>query len=90
MTVEAEEIQRIVDLRKNINSLSTKAIGKMGRNIKRLRQEREMSLDGLGALIGYSASYLSTIENGARPGTIKMMISIAAVLETTPNDLLEF
>lgn len=51
------------------------------------REYRGMKAGELAAASGLAASYLSDIENGKKPGSVKAMKRIAAALNVTVDDL---
>ena len=52
------------------------------------REYRGMKTGELAAAAGLAASYLSDIENGKKPGSVKTMKRIAAALNVTVYDLI--
>ena len=52
------------------------------------REYRGMKASELAAVANIAASYLSDIENGKKPGSIKAMKRIATVLNLTVDDLI--
>ena len=52
------------------------------------RDYRSMKASDLAAGAGIAASYLSDIENGKKPGSVKAMKRIADALNVTVNDLI--
>ncbi len=52
------------------------------------RDYRGMKATELAAAAGIAASYLSDIENGKKPGSVKAMKRIAGALNVTVDDLL--
>src|ERR687897_3620185 len=61
----------------------------IGRRIRQLRTERGMTLDGLATAVDRAPSQLSMIENGRREPKLTLLRSIARVLGTTLDALLE-
>jgi quercetin dioxygenase-like cupin family protein len=55
----------------------------LGESLRRLREERGMSLRSLAAKTGFSPSFISQIENSQASPSISSMEKIAAVLEIT-------
>jgi transcriptional regulator with XRE-family HTH domain len=59
-------------------------------NVRRIRLERQLSQDGLAALIdGVDQRAISLIENSRSNPTLVMIEAIAEALETTVVDLLD-
>ncbi len=52
------------------------------------RDYRDMKAGELATAAGIAASYLSDIENGKKPGSVKAMKRIAAALNVTVDDLI--
>ena len=52
------------------------------------RDYRDMKAGALAAAAGIAASYLSDIENGKKPGSVKAMKRLAAALNVTVDDLI--
>lgn len=61
----------------------------VARNLKKLRETRNLSLDGLARLTGVSKSMLGQIERGAVNPTISMVWKIAVGLKVSFMSLLE-
>ena len=57
----------------------------IGRTVRRLRQERQLTQQALAARLGISASYLNLIEHDQRAVTAALLLTIA---ETLRVDLL--
>jgi transcriptional regulator with XRE-family HTH domain len=55
----------------------------IGRRLRALRQERQLSLEALGARSGVSVSMLSTVERGQKVPSILVMGQIATALGTS-------
>lgn len=60
-----------------------------GHRLRHYRRLRGLTLDGLGALVGKPAPYLSNLENGRREPKLGLVQALAAALEVTPADLLD-
>src|SRR5487761_1471189 len=52
----------------------------IGRTVRRLRQERELSQQALASRLGISASYLNLIEHEQRAVTASLLIKLAETL----------
>lgn len=55
----------------------------LGESLRRLREQQHITLRGLGEQTGFSASFLSQIENGQCSPSLSSMEKIAAVLGVT-------
>jgi transcriptional regulator with XRE-family HTH domain len=64
------------------------AIAAIGRRIRRLRQRRGLSLDGVASKAGISRSLVSKIENGRVSSPIATLANVAAALDTTVGHLI--
>lgn len=60
----------------------------LGKQIRHLRKQREMSLDDLGAAVGAAASQLSLIENGKKEPKLSMLRALARELGVSSDELL--
>lgn len=60
-----------------------------GRRLRHFRRQRGLTLDGLGAIVGKPAPYLSNLENGKREPRLGLVNSLAEALEVSPADLLD-
>lgn len=58
------------------------------KNIKKFRNERELSQDKLSEMANISSSFLSDIENGKKWGSFETLVSIAGALNVEPYELL--
>ncbi|HET8996375.1 MAG TPA: helix-turn-helix transcriptional regulator, partial [Acetobacteraceae bacterium] len=52
----------------------------IGRTVRRLRQERDLSQQALAARLGISASYLNLIEHDQRAVTASLLIKLGETL----------
>ena len=59
----------------------------VGRRIRQLRTERNLTLDDLGAAVGRAPSQISMIENGHQEPRLAVLRAIAAALDVTLIDL---
>jgi transcriptional regulator with XRE-family HTH domain len=67
-----------------------KAIGKLlGRRIRRIRQEKSLTLKQIEAKVGVSATHISEIERGKTSPTIGALEKISAALEIPPSQLID-
>ena len=62
--------------------------GLVGRNVARIRRERQMTQEQLSERSGLSQQYLSTLERGSRNPTVVTLDEIAKALSVTVTDLL--
>ena len=62
--------------------------GLVGRNVTRMRRERQMTQEQLSERSGLSQQYLSTLERGSRNPTVMTLDEIARALSVTVIDLL--
>ncbi|MFS0719055.1 MULTISPECIES: helix-turn-helix domain-containing protein [Brevundimonas] len=60
----------------------------LGENVRRIRREREMTLETLAHEVGLAYSYLGQLERGQRNPTLGVIERIAEVLNVDPLDLL--
>jgi DNA-binding XRE family transcriptional regulator len=61
----------------------------LGRNIRRLRSERELTQEELASRAGLSANYVGEIERGMRNPSVKVLFDLARALTRPPATLLE-
>src|ERR1700761_760296 len=59
-----------------------------GHRLRHLRRQAGLTLEGLGAAVGRSPSYLSQLENGHREPRLSTVNQLAAALNCRPADLL--
>lgn len=59
----------------------------LGRNIRRLREERELSQEEVAFRAGMNRAYLSDVERGARNPTVRVAGRIAKALGVDPVEL---
>ena len=63
---------------------------KIGKNLKKLRQEKGISQDRLSKLADLSLNTVVTVESGANPNpTIETLTRIAKALEVGVNELIK-
>lgn len=66
------------------------AVGKLlGKRIRRIRQERNLTLKQIEARVGVSATHISEIERGKTSPTIQALDKIAQALEVLPSHLID-
>ena len=59
-----------------------------GQNLKRIREERELSQEAFAELLGYHRTYVGGLERGERNPTLRSVERVAAVLRSDAVDLL--
>jgi transcriptional regulator with XRE-family HTH domain len=59
----------------------------VGRNVKRIRQEKGLTQEQLAELSGFSQQYLSGLEHGRRNPTIVSLYELASSLGVSHMDL---
>lgn len=59
----------------------------VGRNVKRIRQEKGLTQEELAELSGFSQQYLSGLEQGRRNPTIVSLYELATALGVSHMDL---
>lgn len=62
--------------------------GLVGRNVARIRRERQMTQEQLSERSGLSQQYLSTLERGSRNPTVTTLDEVAKALSVKVIDLL--
>lgn len=68
----------------------TNAQQKLGKKIKSLRLESELSQEQLGELTGLDRTYISGIERGVRNPSIKNIEKVAKALKVSVSNLIDF
>ena len=58
-----------------------------GRNVRKYREQQELTLDDLAALLNSDKAAVSRIENGERNPKLETVLKIADALRTTPAKL---
>jgi transcriptional regulator with XRE-family HTH domain len=64
-----------------------RALDAVGRRLKLLRRERDITLAGLSASTGISVSTLSRLESGQRRATLELLLPIARAYQVPLDDL---
>ena len=59
----------------------------VGRNVKRIRQEKGLTQEQLADLSGFSQQYISGLEQGRRNPTIVSLYELAMALDTSHMEL---
>ncbi len=62
---------------------------KLGDNIARIREEKEMSQGDICRITGMDRGYISRVENGSKNPTISNLEKIAKALGVKPDELLK-
>lgn len=70
-------------------ALPNKQTVKLGKKIKKARQERHLSQEELASILNISSVYLGYIEQGRRLPSIKTLNRIAKALKTSTSELLK-
>lgn len=61
----------------------------LGIKIKQLRLKRKLSQEDLAEKCSVSAAHINLVENGHKNPSLKLLIQVCKVLDTSPNYLLE-
>lgn len=61
---------------------------KIGKNIRRIRKEKQLCQIDLAVTVGIDRSYLSEIENGRTNTSINVLFAIADALDVSMMDLI--
>lgn len=61
----------------------------VGRNVKRIRQEKGLTQERLAELSGFSQQYISGLEQGRRNPTIVTIYELASVLGVSHIELVQ-
>ncbi len=70
--------------------MSNNPKSKIGKNLKKIRQEKSISQDRLSKLADLSLNTVVTIESGANPNpTIETLTKIAGALDVRVDDLIK-
>ncbi|THF54349.1 helix-turn-helix transcriptional regulator [Mesorhizobium composti] len=62
---------------------------RLARNLRRLRQQRNLSQEAFAHDVGIHRTYISDLERGARNPTIILVDRLAQFLDVTPGALLD-
>jgi transcriptional regulator with XRE-family HTH domain len=62
----------------------------VGRNVKRVRQEKGLTQEQLAELSGFSQQYISGLEQGRRNPTIVSLYELATALGVSHMELVRF
>jgi transcriptional regulator with XRE-family HTH domain len=60
-----------------------------GRNVRRVRKERDLSQEALADEVGLAVTYVGQIERGSRNPTLEIVERLARALKVKPLDLLQ-
>ncbi len=70
--------------------MSNNPKSKIGKNLKKIRQEKSISQDRLSKLADLSLNTVVTVESGANPNpTIETLTKIASALDVRVDDLIK-
>ena len=69
--------------------LKNPRVVEFGRNIRRIRKERQLSQEGLAAVAGIDRGYMGHVERGEKNITIVNVFRIADALGVKPGELFE-
>ena len=61
----------------------------VGRNVRRIRLQLELTQEELAERSGFSQQYISDLERGRRNPTVVSLFELAQALDTTPVLLIE-
>jgi transcriptional regulator with XRE-family HTH domain len=59
----------------------------VGRNVKRIRQERGLTQEVVSERTGFTQGYISELENGRRNPTVVTLFEIGQILGVLPEEL---
>ena len=62
---------------------------KLGRNLKRIRTDKNMSQGDIARALGVDHGYMSNIENGKRNPTLATITKLAEALKVSVGELLK-
>lgn len=62
----------------------------LAENVKRIREELEMTQDDLSELAGISRPQIANIEGGRSNASLGILITLSLALSSTPDELLGF
>lgn len=62
---------------------------KLGRNLKRIRTERDLSQGDIARELGVSRGFVSTIENGKTNPTLSTITKLAKAIGVSTNELMK-
>lgn len=62
---------------------------RVGANVRRIRQDRELSQEDLADEAGLHRTYISGVERGVRNPTVTVLERIARALKVKPGQLLD-
>lgn len=85
-----EIIKKIKSLKNELELEYQNKSGIMGKNLKKLRLENDMTQTELSDLTGLSRTQVTNIELGNSQTSIKTLIKLCDIFESTPNDLLGY
>ena len=59
----------------------------VGRNVRRIRQKKDLTQEKFAKISGFSQQYLSSLENGRRNPTVVTLYELATALDVSHMDL---
>ena len=62
-------------------------LSEFGQNLRRLRQEHQLTQEELAETAGVSSRYVALIEAGSRNPTLSVVLELAAALQVHPSRL---
>lgn len=68
----------------------TTAQQKLGKNVKQLRKEAELSQEELGEITGLDRTYISGVERGVRNPSLQTLEKLAKALKISVSDMMRF
>lgn len=66
------------------------ALKQFGQNLQRIRKEKNVSQEQLGAIVGVDRTYLSLVEGGHRNPSLRFVYRVAKALKVSSDKLLSF
>ena len=65
-------------------------LAKFGQKMQKVRQSKDITQEGLAAMLGMHRTYIGLIERGERNPTVRTLYKISKALKVTASDLLPF
>ena len=60
----------------------------IGRNVRKIRKERGLTIIDLSGMINYSTTHITQVELGTRNMSIDMLVALTEALDTDPNTII--
>ena len=60
----------------------------IGRNVRRIRKERGLTILDLSEIINFSTTHITQVELGTRSMSIDMLVALSEGLDTDPNTII--